>query len=217
MIERYPTLEFVYNAAIRPVLPQKTSVYNGVALENGARLLDREYNNPGYKEVNVGELRKSVQTGEKVVVVGGGHGVTSVVAARHVGESGEVTTYEGSEEKVEEVRRTLSLNQMEERCDVRHVVVGQVSNLAGSMGDANVIDPSEIEDCDVLEMDCEGGEMDIIPKLTVRPRRIIVETHPQFDSETEDVVSLLHNQGYELLRKEPNPNGPGHILTAEEG
>jgi hypothetical protein len=48
----------------------------------------------------------------------------------------------------------------------------------------------------VLELDCEGSEVEILRELTVQPRMILVETHGIYDAPTDLVASLLEKRGY---------------------
>jgi hypothetical protein len=48
----------------------------------------------------------------------------------------------------------------------------------------------------VLQLDCEGAEVEILRELIVQPRVILVETHGLFGSPTDLVASLLEKRGY---------------------
>lgn len=54
---------------------------------------------------------------------------------------------------------------------------------------------------DVLELDCEGSEIEILRNLTVHPRHIIVEMHPMFrDFNIDEFLEDMENKGYNLGR-----------------
>ena len=60
--------------------------------------------------------------------------------------------------------------------------------------------PEELPSCDVLELDCEGSEIDILRRMVITPRVIIVEIHPWlFKEPAEWVVENLITQGYEIV------------------
>jgi hypothetical protein len=59
-----------------------------------------------------------------------------------------------------------------------------------------VLAPSELPPCNVLELDCEGAEVEILRELTIQPRVILVETHGLFGAPTDLVASLLKKRGY---------------------
>jgi hypothetical protein len=82
----------VYDSTIRDFLPRKIKVYNGVALDIG-RLLDTNVVDPNYKYPTNDGLRTHCRHDDHVVVVGGGLGVSAVVAA-HTADT--VTVYEGA-------------------------------------------------------------------------------------------------------------------------
>jgi hypothetical protein len=48
----------------------------------------------------------------------------------------------------------------------------------------------------VLELDCEGAEVEILRELTIQPRVILVETHGLYGAPTHLVASLLEKRGY---------------------
>jgi hypothetical protein len=59
-----------------------------------------------------------------------------------------------------------------------------------------VLPPSQLPPCDVLQLDCEGAEVEILRELTIQPRLILVETHGLYGAPTDVVASLLENCGY---------------------
>jgi hypothetical protein len=62
------------------------------------------------------------------------------------------------------------------------------------------IDVEDLPECDVLEMDCEGAEKEILKKLQIKPRVIIVETHPDFESPPSEIKSILISMNYKVLK-----------------
>jgi hypothetical protein len=55
-----------------------------------------------------------------------------------------------------------------------------------------MVRPQFLPQADVIEMDCEGAELEIIENLSIRPRVITVETHSNHD----DVLNALEKIGY---------------------
>jgi hypothetical protein len=45
-----------------------------------------------------------------------------------------------------------------------------------------VLPPSELPPCNVLELDCEGAEVEILREMNIQPRVILVETHDHFSA-----------------------------------
>jgi tRNA A58 N-methylase Trm61 len=147
-------------------------------------------------------MKEQVKKDEKVVVVGGGNGVTAVMAAEKVGEGGDVIVYEGSADKVEMCKQTARLNGVSDRIEVRHGIVGPSISVWGEEKGAPHLEPKEIPDCDVLELDCEGAETDILENIQIRPRVIIVESHGVFDAPTEVVKKLLEDLSYTIVSED---------------
>jgi hypothetical protein len=201
----------LYAEFVRPVLPRTGDVveYNGVAVEEVRRLdgvvpasLTRYVTTSGdddYEDVLVDQLRRHVEAGDEVAVVGGGLGVSSVAAARATGPDGHVDVYEGSEPHVGRVARTLRLNGVDDRSTVHHAIVSEAKDLRAHPGDADVLAPDALPDCDVLELDCEGAELAILREIDATPRVVVVETHAGLGSPKDEVVEVLRSRGYAVV------------------
>ncbi|WP_323191856.1 hypothetical protein [Halostella sp. PRR32] len=204
-----------YNRAVRPHLPYKVGVFNGVASRR-IRLLDLTDTFPDYEAAVVDATRERVGPGDEVVVVGGGYGVTSVAAARAAGPDGHVTTYEPARNRFEIARHTASLNEVEDRVSVRRKLVGPGVKIDGEGDRTDRVSPSALPDCDVLELDCEGAEAAIIESMTARPRSVVVETHGCFGTPESDTREALAERGYEVIDRTPDEPDRGIVvLTAE--
>jgi soluble P-type ATPase len=147
--------------------------------------------------------REHTRPGDRVVVVGGGFGVTTVAAAR-AGAS--VTVYEASADRLAALRRTLRLNGVDaERVTLRQAVVGELAEAEaaekGLNTDVPTVAPADLPDCDVLELDCEGAERTVLEGLSAtdsRPRLVAVEVHPiKLGGSPGEVLDLLDSMGYE--------------------
>jgi hypothetical protein len=85
--------------------------------------------------------------------------------------------------------------------DVRHAIVGSAVELAGEADGALLVPPDEIPACDVLELDCEGAEVEVLTSLRITPRAILVETHGMLGAPTERVRGILTASGYEIVEE----------------
>ncbi|WP_147077258.1 hypothetical protein [Methylobacterium haplocladii] len=151
---------------------------------------------PSYEAALVSGLNAHVRPGDRVVVVGGGIGVTVVVAALRTGPTGHVECFEGSSENCGFVQRTASLNAIE-NLTVHHAVVGRNIAVYGSASEVGtVVPPQELPACDVLELDCEGAEVQILREMTIRPRVLLVETHGVYGAPAPLVAGLMEAVGY---------------------
>lgn len=196
----YRVTQFIYDRTIRQQVPRKIASLNGIPARY-ARLFDSEDTVPEYEEPNVAALNEHVSEGNSVVIVGGGWGVRSVVAARKVGKTGDVTTFEGSETYADHVRETASLGRVRDRISVVEGIVGEGVFLF-SEDNTNQLPAGDLPDCDLLEIDAEGAEIDILSNLTVGPETIIVETHGCYAAPTPQVELLLEKNGYEVISKD---------------
>lgn len=216
---------FVYKNFVRPHIPKHERVvrFNGIDARTGdVCAVDRFvpwfeipwYNSDDqtYEEPLIESLRSTVETGDTVVIIGGGWGVTATVAASLVGPSGNVIIYEGAADRINDIKGTLKLNSVTDRVTVRHAIVGEPVALTGDPGHAEHIAPSDLPECDVLEMDCEGSEVDILPKLKIYPATLIVETHRNESTVRDE----LDNLGYKIVKRGVEIPNEIFILTAQQ-
>lgn len=203
-VQAMKAIKYLYDTFLRPYLPYKICVRNGVAVRNVTKLFDQTDIYPEYEEGLISELRKAVTTADSVVIVGGGEGVSSVVAAEQVGPEGEVITFEASIDQFEIASETISLNCMDQRATIKHALVGPNIQTIGDMGEPETIQPSDIPACDVLELDCEGSEIEILRNMTINPRTIVVETHGGLGSPEDAVREELSKHNYKVISKSPH-------------
>lgn len=190
-----------YDTWIRPLLPKRVVSYNGIPVR-ASRLGDslvpwHTRDIPGYENALVKGIRQYVETGDTVVVIGGGWGVSTVVAARQSGPDGQVVTFEAGKETITKIEDTVQLNDVNDRVSIRHAIVARAVSIRGDGGSAQVVSPSNLPDCDVLVLDCEGAEIDILEDMEIRPRAVLVETHGIYGAPKTDVRGKLDNAGYE--------------------
>lgn len=192
----------------------RISPFNPPSRYNQVRVADDKFKwAPHYKKSNAEALRTAISPGDDVVIVGGGHGVTTVIAANATGKTGIVTGYEASVEQVEQARKTVELNNVDDQCYIKHAIVSQAYDTRGAVDDAKQVSPAELPPCDVIEMDCEGAELDILRDLDNPATSLIIETHPQYYDEPDEAVHTLNNTGYEIRKKWSDPV-EGSVLFA---
>ena len=198
-------LNFIYRRTVLPILPRRSVRYNRINVPT-ARLFDGILpwrslkNRPNYESGLIAGMEDHIKSGADVVIVGGGWGVTAVKAAEKVGSDGTVTVYEGSAKEVERVRLTVETNEYDDIVTVNHAIVGTALNLRGDSGDATIMGPDDLPQCDVLELDCEGAEIEILEGLTIRPNVILVESHGRYDAPTDKIVSILSDKSYSVVK-----------------
>lgn len=203
-------LGFAYRRGLRPLLPVTGPArLGGVLTCYGLTAADRYVpaawlpwwmtdptGNSSYEAALVSGLGAQVRPGDRVVVVGGGIGVTAVNAALRAGPTGHVTCFEGSLENCTLVDRTAALNGVG-NLTVRHAVIGRSIAVYGDASQLGAVLPADqLPPCDVLELDCEGAEIGIIAAMTIRPRVLLVETHGVYASSTLDVAAAMAACGY---------------------
>lgn len=204
----------IYNKLIRPYTPKKIASFNGVPVR-GVHLLDATDEFPEYEGALLEGIRSNVDSNDTVVVVGGGRGVSSVVAARQAAPDGHVTAYEGGCERLSVARETASLSRVADSVSIEHGIVGSGVDVVGDSSEAAIVEPNDLPECDALVLDCEGAELAILESLDQRPPTIIVETHAFLDSPESAVRDRLDELGYTVVNRGIELEKKGvYVLTA---
>ena len=216
---------YLYSSTIRPALPITGQYPDVRGITVGAdhrrprpfdELIGIRTSFPDdHKRANVELLQEYVGSGDDVVVVGGGNGITAVAAAKAAGKEGSIRIYEGTQREIETLQRTMALNDVRTPTIIQHAIVGDGGRLKGNAGDPDLVEPHELPSCDVLEMDCEGAEVEIIRGLSKRPATIVVETHPDRNASTAVVYTALERRGYRVVASKPDRIG-GDVLVARD-
>ena len=213
---------YIYDGEyVRYPIPRRTGLFNGVAVKNIA-FFEPTIQDVQYEDLLLDAIRDSIHRGDSVLIIGGGKGVSTVVAGRHAGHEGEVRTIEAAEEAAALCRETAVLNGCRDRVRVCHGFVGRRIQLRGHMGEASHIEPSELPNCDVLVIDCDGAEIDILRGMTITPEICIVEHHAVYDTETWEpifeeqptaVKHQLREMGHRIERVD---DGPVTVFTSKK-
>lgn len=209
-----------YRYVMMKLLPEGKLNYNGVDVKGGHRfgflIPEGRRDDPKHEKGMSKALRDNVSTGDDVVVVGGGKGVTSIISKRKAGSEGSVVAYEPVSELCEDIRDNSRLNDV--NIEVINAFVGRINKAEGNVSDADRIDPKELPECDILELDCEGAETDILKDMDIRPRVLVVESHGVYGSPTSKVKNILKKKGYKIesveLAEESNKVAPEKDVRA---
>jgi hypothetical protein len=177
-----------------------SSGYHKIAIEKN-KMMDQVF---GYSEkrnylwYESGILRflaEATELSDDVTIIGGGRGVSAVAAYRESGVA--PTVYEPSDERIQRIKGTIELN--EAKADIRHVSIGPVKKKRGDISDSSKMSPNDLDECDLLEIDAEGSEIEILRNLEIEPETVIVETHGCYGSPTKKVKHILTSDlGYEI-------------------
>lgn len=224
---------YLYNRLIWPYLP-KTGNYsrkNGVKVPIEKRFFDTfvpwqvpSTDNPDHEKAYVKMIRKLVTKGQKVVIIGGGWGVSTIIAAEQVGKSGQIITYEAAEKMYKRTEKSTELNNVNNISTTIHAIVSDDVRLEGNgqQNDADVIPGNEIPDCDVLMVDCDGAEFEILADVEIRPELIILEHHAVDDGkyvieyQPSEIKTRLESMGYEIVKQITDPIDSSHSQFGEE-
>lgn len=202
---------FLWRKTLRNVMPKRGyQDYNNVKVSE-KRLFDDllgiYQDNPIYEEEYVNLIRENVSKGDKVVIIGGWHGVSTIAAAKKTGPSGKVVTYEATKKGAERIRKVAAINNVADTIEVKNRIVGSdvKDKKSGYLAEA-CIEPSSIEACDILALDCDGCELDVLSNMSIEPGKVIVEHHGEgqgeeglkFEYDEEKLKSILASKGYEV-------------------
>jgi hypothetical protein len=214
-------MAYAYRRGLRPLIPRHSVRYAGIPICCDRIWSDRfipktwishdelQEDQPGYEAALVAGLNESVVPGDRVVIVGVGVGVTAVVAALRAGPLGTVECFEASEQYVGIARKTVARNKAT-NVNIHHAIIEKSIFVYGTGSDLGPIMPaSQLPPCDVLQLDCEGAELNILHEMNIQPRVILVETHGLFGAPTDLVAFKLQKRGYMISDKgpaEPDPS-----------
>lgn len=178
--------------------------WNHVQLLSGQAVMARE-NTPGWgRVVEHGWyeldtelfLAATLRVGQVVVDVGSNEGVLSVVAAKHVGNSGRVIAFDADPDMVAAARKSARKN------NTRNLAV-HLGRIGDGSGGSIALDDT-VEHADLLKIDVDGPELLVLNGalrlLATRPSLVV-----ELSSESERfgyswaaIVSLLRSLGYSL-------------------
>lgn len=201
------SIEFIYRVSFRRFTPRKGYIIHNKVKIKRKHILDDLFlsvtREPKVEDGVISSHKKVTKEGDKVVIIGGGNGVTAVRAAMIVGKKGKLFIYEGGKYSYEKVKKVVAMNSVGDISKVFNSIVGEGINVyGGEHTDAKRTNPNEIPDCDVLELDCEGAEIDILRELHMRPRAIIAELHPwHFQEDPGFLLELIDEKGYEVVHQ----------------
>lgn len=200
---------YLYKNGLRPRLPRKNKFvkFNGVDLQpyrigDSIIPINPPMNQGGhpnpeeYEYELVKQIKKRVQPTDTAVIIGGGLGVSTVVAAQKA-TNGQIICFEGAKGLADLLPTTVEQNGVFNRVDVHHAVVAEAVMLEGMSRGAEIVEPNNLPECDVLIMDCEGAEEEILKHLEIQPRELIVETH----GNVELISDLVEGLGYNIESK----------------
>ena len=169
-----------------------------------------------YEDSLIEAIDQNVRKGDKVVVIGGGYGVTSVKIGKKIGPSGNLVIFEASRDMVEKIVSTMRINNIQCNYNVNESIVEKNISVRGNKerNEINRVKASSLPECDVVEMDCEGAEIEILKNMEIRPRNILVESHGMYGASTDKVISKLNDIGYEVMSVNP-ADGRDHGFCVE--
>lgn len=206
----------VYDRVLRPWLPRKFAVYQGVP-HRTRRLFDLDDHRPDWKPPLVAAIREYVRAGDTMIAVGGGQCVAPVLAARAAGPAGYVIVYEVSSEWADISRETIKINRLADRMEVREAAVGPVVEARGTVTEYTQVEVSELPAADVLLVDAEGAERAIVQQDLSGFRTVIIETHQKYDAPPDVVAGPLED--WRLDRREfpyDRAGGTDEVIVATE-
>lgn len=138
-----------------------------------------------------------------ILAVGVGSGISLIHNATKNRIVGSYIGIEASREQIERAFENANLNGIDSTMyELIEGFVGNPDNVYGKLTQhsSRFIDINQMN-FSVLELDCEGSEVEIIRDLTVKPRNIIVELHPMYRSiDIDEFLDSMRIKGYKLYK-----------------
>ena len=138
---------------------------------------------------------------DRILAVGVGSGISLIHNCKKSRIDNSFIGIEASTKVMELAKMNAALNGVEEN---KYILINKFAGIptnvynSQSGNDVTMIDINELE-FDVLELDCEGSEIEILESLKVNPRHIIVEMHPMFRKiDLDKFLSMMETKNYEL-------------------
>jgi hypothetical protein len=187
------SLEHLYDRLRSRLADDWVVVQRDITVRSRQHPLQAGRRDPDRERAESDALRELVDPGDHVVIIGGGRGITTVVAARAAGPDGRVDVFEASPKWAARVRDAVRSNHAPAAVTIHEAVVGgvltdQSKRLFGD-ADTEVVPAAEVPSGDIWNIDVEGAEAAILPEADL-PERVICEVHPSV-AETEPVYSAL--------------------------
>lgn len=206
-------LRNIWIRSFRKIMPSTGyQTYNDVRVRErrlGEELLGILRDRPEYESRYCSNIEQYVKRGEKVVVIGGRVGVSSVIAATCVGESGQVILFEASKQGVDRSKYTMQINGTK-NIKIKQKIVGPDIDVTGDAEGTPRLDPRDLPECDTLAIDCDGCEVELLRQIKSNPKKIIVEHHGTVPTEDglsfqyngEELINILDQKGYTIVEKD---------------
>jgi hypothetical protein len=134
---------------------------------------------------------------DQVCVIGGGKGISAV----HAWWLSAVPpiVFEGSAHQCKILLAVFERNNV--IAEVHNRIVGTPFNVYVGTRGTPMPHMEDIPECDVLDLDCEGAEVEILEHIKARPRVLIIELHPWLykDGKNSDyILALVNKLGYTI-------------------
>jgi hypothetical protein len=136
----------------------------------------------------------------RILQIGLGSGITLIHNTKNGGNF--VTAIEASKVQIEKALKNIRLNDISEK---QYKIIHGFSGNPTGVYDGFDIDTKYINfnslDFDILELDCEGSEVELLASLYKKPRFILVEFHPMLRNMDYFAISSdLSRKGYKLIQ-----------------
>lgn len=144
---------------------------------------------------------KIYDSNHRILAVGAGSGISLIYNCKKH-RNHPFVVIEASEQQIALTKFNADLNSINEQ--QYRLIHGYAGNNNRAYGDISHRSFEKIDinklDFDVLELDCEGCEIEILSGLENKPKYIIVEMHPTFlQTNFDSFLTLVSQKGYKLI------------------
>ena len=107
---------------------RKIAVFNGIAVR-GASFHSKTDIFPEHEAELISAIRNHIKNGEKVLVIGGGSGASTVAVAHQIGNNGSIIAYEANKNSAARTKETINLNKVDDRVEIKHAELPILQNM----------------------------------------------------------------------------------------
>lgn len=136
-----------------------------------------------------------------ILAVGLGSGISLV---HNCSKARTPKSFIGIEASINNINHTIMNAHLNDINDSQYILINSFAGYPTNVVNESTIRHVDYIDInkmifDVLELDCEGSEIEILSTLTARPKHIIVEMHPMFrEINITEFLNMMSSKGYHL-------------------
>lgn len=139
---------------------------------------------------------------DSVLIVGAGEGISMIYNLKR-NRRKRIVVIEGSLDQINIAKKNAKVNGIKkEKYQIKHGYMGNTNGIYGlKTGFSEVkFNINDFKYIDILELDCEGSEVEILESMNIKPKYIIVELHPNLIYINFKILNkIMSDKGYYVI------------------